>query len=122
MKRMFRPTATWRLGPPGGGHPAGRTSENADRKPCRSQGVDTFRTQWGTNSEQDVRVREVRVGDNKAKAKKADDRGPMMMRRTRMQTSRRQWLPARSSSPEHATKFAQDYKNSGQCVKTTGTC
>ena len=64
----------------------------------------------GHQSEQDERVREVRVADQGEGAKDDDEKGEDADGSNAAAACKKQ-------QSDNATKFAQDYKNFGQCVK-----
>ena len=77
-----------------------------------AKGVEAFEDAAGHQPEQDERVREVRSATNKAKAKKADDEKADDAAESKATAA------CKKQQSENATKFAQDYKNFGQCVKS----
>ena len=93
-----------------------RTRRSTARRSARPKGVEAFQdaVRAPRHTEQDERVREVRVGDQQGEGRQGrrrrEDRG-----RGRVEGNGRL---QESSSADNATKFAQDYKNFGQCVKS----
>ena len=79
-----------------------------------AKGVEAFRTQWGTNPNKMNAFGKCVSATNKTKAKaakkdddeKAEDTGGSNAA-----------AACKKQQSENATKFAQDYKNFGQCVK-----
>src|SRR6187402_1324588 len=73
-----------------------------------SKGVDAFQTQYGTNKNKKNAYGKCVSSTAKAKAEKREDTAE-----TNAATSE-----CKKQQAADATKFAQDYKNFGQCVKT----
>jgi hypothetical protein len=76
-----------------------------------SKGVDVFAAQWGTNPNKKNAFGKCVSATNKAKAKKADDD------EKNDDAAETATVDCKKQQSENATKFAQDYKNFGQCVK-----
>jgi Skp family chaperone for outer membrane proteins len=81
-----------------------------------AKGVETFRTQWGTAAHPNKMnaFGKCVSATNKAKAKaaKEDDE------KAEDADGAKATVACKKQQSENATKFAQDYKNFGQCVKT----
>ena len=77
-----------------------------------AKGVEAFRTQWGTNPNKMNAFGKCVSATNKAKAKKADDEKADDAAESKATAA------CKKQQSENATKFAQDYKNFGQCVKS----
>jgi hypothetical protein len=82
-----------------------------------AKGVEAFRTQWGTSSHPNKMnaFGKCVSATNKAKAKAAkedDDEKAEGADKSKATAA------CKKQQSENATKFAQDYKNFGQCVKT----
>jgi hypothetical protein len=80
-----------------------------------AKGVDAFRTQWGTAAHPNKMnaFGKCVSATNKAKAAKDDDDEKAEDADGSTATA-----ACKKQQSENATKFAQDYKNFGQCVKT----
>jgi hypothetical protein len=76
-----------------------------------SKGVEAFRTQWGTSPHKMNAFGKCVSATNKAKAKKADDD------KNEDAAGAKANAACKKQQSDNATKFAQDYKNFGQCVK-----
>ena len=80
-----------------------------------AKGVDAFQTQYGTNKNRKNAFGKCVSATAKAKAEKRED----------AEEQNAATAACKKQQSENATKFAQDYKNFGQCVKTekakTGT-
>ena len=82
-----------------------------------AKGVDTFKTQWGTNPNKMNAFGKCVSATNKAKAKKADDQRADDDEKNEDAAGSKANAACKKQQSENATKFAQDYKNFGQCVK-----
>ena len=82
-----------------------------------AKGVDAFRTQWGTNPNKMNAFGKCVSATNKAKAKKADDQKADDDEKNEDAAGSKATAACKKQQSENATKFAQDYKNFGQCVK-----
>lgn len=78
-----------------------------------AKGVDAFRTQWGTNPNKMNAFGKCVSATNKAKAKAAKDDDEKAEDADGSNAA----AACKKQQSENATKFAQDYKNFGQCVK-----
>ena len=80
-----------------------------------AKGVDAFQTQYGTNKNKKERLASASRRPRRQRPKARGRRGAECRDR----------CLCKKQQSENATKFAQDYKNFGQCVKTekakTGT-
>ena len=81
------------------------------------KGVEAFRTQWGTSSHPNKMnaFGKCVSATNKAKAKAAKDDDD---EKAEDADGSKATAACKKQQSENATKFAQDYKNFGQCVKT----
>jgi hypothetical protein len=77
-----------------------------------AKGVEAFRAQWGTNSNKMNAFGKCVSATNKAKAKKNDDD-----EKTEDAAEAKAAAACKKERSANASKFAQDYKNFGQCVK-----
>ena len=82
-----------------------------------AKGVDAFKTQWGTNPNKMNAFGKCVSATNKAKAKKADDQKADDDEKNEDAAESKATAACKKQQSENATKFAQDYKNFGQCVK-----
>ena len=82
-----------------------------------AKGVDAFKTQWGTNPNKMNAFGKCVSATNKAKAKKADDEKADDDEKNEDAAESKATAACKKQQSENATKFAQDYKNFGQCVK-----
>jgi hypothetical protein len=73
-----------------------------------AKGVDAFQTQYGTNKNKKNAYGKCVSATAKAKAGKRED----------AEEQNAATAACKKQQSENATKFAQDYKNFGQCVKT----
>jgi hypothetical protein len=73
-----------------------------------AKGVDAFQTQHGTNKNRKNAYGKCVSATAKAKAEKRED----------AEEQNAATAACKKQQSENATKFAQDYKNFGQCVKT----
>ena len=73
-----------------------------------AKGVDAFQTQYGTNKNKKNAYGKCVSATAKAKAEKRED----------AEEQNAATAACKKQQSENATKFAQDYKNFGQCVKT----
>jgi opacity protein-like surface antigen len=73
-----------------------------------SKGVDAFQTQYGTNKNKKNAYGKCVSSTAKAKAEKREDAAETNAANTE----------CKKQQAADATKFAQDYKNFGQCVKS----
>jgi hypothetical protein len=80
-----------------------------------AKGVEAFRTQWGTNPNKMNAFGKCVSATNKAKAKAAKEDDDEKAEDT---DGSKATAACKKQQSENATKFAQDYKNFGQCVKT----
>ena len=78
-----------------------------------AEGVEAFRAQWGTNSNKMNAFGKCVSATNKAKAKKNDDD-----EKTEDAAEAKAAAACKKEQSANASKFAQDYKNFGQCVKS----
>ena len=76
-----------------------------------SKGVEAFATQYGTNKNKKNAFGKCVSATNKAKAKKADDDKNEDAAEAKANAA------CKKQQSDNAAKFAQDYKNFGQCVK-----
>ena len=83
-----------------------------------AKGVDAFKTQWGTNPNKMNAFGKCVSATNKAKAKKADDQKADDDEKNEDAAESKATAACKKQQSDNATKFAQDYKNFGQCVKT----
>ena len=81
-----------------------------------AKGVEAFRTQWGTNPNKMNAFGKCVSATNKAKAKKADD-DKAQDEKTDDAAESKATAACKKLQSTDAAKFAQDYKNFGQCVK-----
>jgi hypothetical protein len=77
-----------------------------------AKGVEAFRAQWGTNPNKMNAFGKCVSATSKAKAKKADDD-----EKADDAADAKATAACKKEQSANATKFAQDYKNFGQCVK-----
>jgi hypothetical protein len=82
-----------------------------------AKGVDAFRTQWGTNPNKMNAFGKCVSATNKAKAKKADDEKADDNETSDDAAEAKAAAACKKQQSDNAAKFAQDYKNFGQCVK-----
>ncbi len=83
-----------------------------------SKGVDAFAAQWGTNPNKKNAFGKCVSATNKAKAKKDNDNKKADDDEKSDDAAEAKATAAcKKQQSENATKFAQDYKNFGQCVK-----
>jgi len=82
-----------------------------------AKGVDAFRTQWGTNPNKMNAFGKCVSATNKAKAKKADDEKADDDEKSDDAADAKATAACKKQQSDNAAKFAQDYKNFGQCVK-----
>jgi hypothetical protein len=82
-----------------------------------SKGVESFRTQWGTNPNKMNAFGKCVSATNKAKAKKADDEKADDDEKSDDAAEAKATAACKKQQSDNAAKFAQDYKNFGQCVK-----
>jgi hypothetical protein len=82
-----------------------------------SKGVEAFRTQWGSSSHPNKMnaFGKCVSATNKAKAKAAKEDDD---EKNEDADDSKATAACKEQQSENATKFAQDYKNFGQCVKT----
>ncbi|HEX2461981.1 MAG TPA: hypothetical protein VHJ58_17675 [Vicinamibacterales bacterium] len=82
-----------------------------------AKGVEAFRTQWGTASHPNKMnaFGKCVSATNKAKAKAAKEDDD---EKSEDAAESKATAACKKQQSENATKFAQDYKNFGQCVKT----
>ena len=82
-----------------------------------SKGVEAFRAQWGSSTHPNKKnaFGKCVSATNKAKAKKADDE------KADDAAEAKATAACKKQQSDNAAKFAQDYKNFGQCVKATKT-
>jgi hypothetical protein len=82
-----------------------------------AKGVEAFRTQWGTSSHPNKMnaFGKCVSGTNKAQAK--NDETTSDDDKTEDAAESKAAAACKKQQSENATKFAQDYKNFGQCVK-----
>jgi hypothetical protein len=82
-----------------------------------SKGVEAFRTQWGSSSHPNKMnaFGKCVSATNKAKAKAAKENDD---EKNEDADESKATAACKEQQSENATKFAQDYKNFGQCVKT----
>ena len=73
-----------------------------------AKGVDAFQTQYGTNKNKKNAYGKCVSATARAKAEKRED----------AEEQNAATAACKKQQSENATKFAQDYKNFGQCVKT----
>ena len=87
-----------------------------------AKGVEAFRTQWGSASHPNKMnaFGKCVSATNKAKAKKADDQTADDDDKSDDAESKAA-AACKKQRTDNATKFAQDYKNLGQCVKAQDT-
>ena len=81
-----------------------------------AKGVEAFRAQWGTNPNKMNAFGKCVSATNKAKAKKADD-DKGQDEKTDDAAESKATAACKKLQSADAAKFAQDYKNFGQCVK-----
>ena len=81
-----------------------------------AKGVEAFRAQWGTNPNKMNAFGKCVSATNKAKAKKADD-DKAQDEKTDDAAESKATAACKKLQSTDAAKFAQDYKNFGQCVK-----
>ena len=82
-----------------------------------SKGVDAFGTQWGTNANKKNAFGKCVSATNKAKAKKADDEKADDDEKSDDAAGATANAACKKQQADNPTKFAQDHKNFGQCVK-----
>lgn len=82
-----------------------------------AKGVEAFRTQWGTNPNKKNAFGKCVSATNKAKAKKDDDEKADDDDKNEDAAESKAAAACKKQQSDNATKFAQDYKNFGQCVK-----
>ena len=82
-----------------------------------AKGVEVFRAQWGTNPNKMNAFGKCVSATNKAKAKKADDEKANDDEKNEDAAESKATAACKKQQAESAAKFAQDYKNFGQCVK-----
>ena len=82
-----------------------------------AKGVDAFRTQWGTNPNKMNAFGKCVSATSKARAKKADDQKADDDEKNEDAAESKATAACKKQQSDNATKFAQDYKNFGQCVK-----
>jgi hypothetical protein len=82
-----------------------------------SKGVEAFRTQWGSSSHPNKMnaFGKCVSATNKAKAKAAKENDD---EKNEDADESKATAACKKQQSDNATKFAQDYKNFGQCVKT----
>ena len=81
-----------------------------------AKGGEAFRAQWGTNPNKMNAFGKCVSATNKAKAKKADD-DKAQDEKTDDAAESKATAACKKLQSADAAKFAQDYKNFGQCVK-----
>jgi hypothetical protein len=81
-----------------------------------AKGVEAFRTQWGSSTHPNKMnaFGKCVSATNKAKAKAANEDDEKAEDADKAKAT----AACKKQQSENATKFAQDYKNFGQCVKT----
>jgi hypothetical protein len=77
-----------------------------------AKGVEAFRAQWGTNPNKMNAFGKCVSATNKAKAKKSDEN-----EKADDAAEAKAAAACKKERSANAAKFAQDYKNFGQCVK-----
>ena len=82
-----------------------------------AKGIDAFRTQWGTNPNKMNAFGKCVSATSKARAKKADDQKADDDEKNEDAAESKATAACKKQQSDNATKFAQDYKNFGQCVK-----
>ena len=83
-----------------------------------AKGVDAFKTQWGTNPNKMNAFGKCVSATNKAKAKKNDDEKADDDEKNEDAGESKATAACKKQQTADAAKFAKDYKNFGQCVKT----
>jgi hypothetical protein len=84
-----------------------------------AKGVEAFRAQWGSTTHPNKKnaFGKCVSATNKAKAKKADDEKADDDEKSDDAAEAKATAACKKQQSDDAAKFAQDYKNFGQCVK-----
>ena len=84
----------------------------------RAKGVDAFRTRFGTNGNKMNAFGKCVSATNKAKAKKDDDEKADEDEKSEDAAESTAAAACKKQKAENPAKFAETYKNVGQCVKS----